>query len=92
MPDQMAVTRWDAADAAAPAGLTPVHQDLRAQGADRARIALEHPSCPDPPNSAIRCWSNGWDCRPGMSGRISSQSGDRGRSTRFLRGRGGRLR
>jgi DNA-binding LacI/PurR family transcriptional regulator len=49
VPDQMAVTRWDDADADAPAGLTTVHQDLRVQGADCARIALDHPSSPDPP-------------------------------------------
>lgn len=48
VPDQMAVAGWDAADA--PAGLTTVHQDLRAQGADCARIALDHPSSPDPPS------------------------------------------
>lgn len=47
--DEMAVTRWDDADAAAPAGLTTVHQDLRDQGAGCARVALDHPSSPDPP-------------------------------------------
>lgn len=46
VPDQMAVTRWDAA---APAGLTTVHQDLRAQGADRARHRAR-PSFPSRPS------------------------------------------
>ena len=52
--DQMAATRWDDADA--PVGLTTVHQDLRVQGADCPRIALDHPSSPDPPYRETITW------------------------------------
>jgi DNA-binding LacI/PurR family transcriptional regulator len=40
VPDTVAVTGWDDADAAAPAGLTTVAQSLREQGALCARVAL----------------------------------------------------
>lgn len=43
VPGALAVTGWDDTDAAASAGLTTVRQDLRAQGARCARIALGEP-------------------------------------------------
>ena len=43
VPGDVAVTGWDDADAAAPAGLTTLRQFLRDQGRRCARIALGHP-------------------------------------------------
>ena len=48
VPDQVVITGWDDTDAAAPMGLSTVHQDLRAQGAHCARIALDHSPGPAP--------------------------------------------
>lgn len=48
VPDQVAITGWDDTDAAAPMGLTTVHQDLRTQGAHCARIALGQSPGPAP--------------------------------------------
>jgi DNA-binding LacI/PurR family transcriptional regulator len=49
VPDDVAVSGWDDADSAAPAGLTTVGQSLYDQGRTCARIALgQPPDSPDP--------------------------------------------
>ena len=50
VPEALAVTGWDDTDAAAPAGLSTLRQDLRDHGARCARIALgQHDTEPPPP-------------------------------------------
>ncbi|MEU5784293.1 substrate-binding domain-containing protein [Micromonospora lupini] len=44
VPDDLTLTGWDDADAAADAGLTTLAQSLRDQGAHCARVALGHPT------------------------------------------------
>jgi DNA-binding LacI/PurR family transcriptional regulator len=48
VPDALAVTGWDDSEAASPAGLSTVRQDLRDHGARCARIALGQPADPSP--------------------------------------------
>lgn len=61
VPEEVAVTGWDDTDDAAPMGLSTVHQDLRAQGAYCAQIALGHsPGRPAP---------TGWKVLPRRSTR-----------------------
>lgn len=49
VPEALAVTGWDDTDAAAPAGLSTLRQDLRDQGARCARIALGQQDAGTPP-------------------------------------------
>lgn len=49
VPDDLAITGWDDADAAAPAGLTTIRQSLRQQGALCARLALGDQIPSEPP-------------------------------------------
>ncbi len=49
VPEALAVTGWDDTDAAAPAGLSTVRQDLRDHGARCARIALGQHDTGTPP-------------------------------------------
>ena len=48
VPSGVAITGWDDSDAAAPAGLTTLHQALRHQGRLCAQIALGHPEPAEP--------------------------------------------
>ncbi|WP_380164722.1 LacI family DNA-binding transcriptional regulator [Jannaschia sp. R86511] len=53
VPATLAVSGWDDADAAAPAGLSTVRQDLRDQGVRCARIAMGQPDLEEAPHWEI---------------------------------------
>lgn len=65
VPEALAVTGWDDTDAAAPAGLSTLRQDLRDHGTRCARIALGQDDPGEPPS---------WEVIPRRSTRLPTSS------------------